>query len=103
MKLLYAENDNLRQRLNRNYDELSMMNSTMLIGEQIVLATESHEKRLIEELRSKIQSLKLELRERERRIAELEKSRLVIDKGSSMLVKTVFVTTSSLIQMKYHD
>ena len=43
---------------------MSMMNSTMLIGEQIVLATESHEKRLIEELQSKIQSLKLELKER---------------------------------------
>lgn len=60
--MLFEENSKLRDRLNKNYDDMSIINSTMLIGEQIVIATESHEKRLIEELQIKIKSLKSELK-----------------------------------------
>ena len=103
LRMLYQENTLLRETLHKRHEHISDINSTMLIGEQIVMATESHEKNLIEELRTRLQDMKLDLKNKEKKILDLEKSRLVADITGTMHIKTLFVSTPSLTQVAYHD
>ena len=66
------------------------------------MATESHEKRLIEELQNRIKELKKELREREKRVVELEQAR-VEGRGGNVGGRVVVVTAPGSVQLKYHD
>lgn len=103
VNILYEENSKLKQSLDRSYQDWTETNTKLLISHQLVKAGEINEKHLIDELKEKIVYLKGQIKEKERRIGELEKYTPSYDSENSLHMKLVEISAPNILTMKFHE
>lgn len=61
-----------------------------------------NEKKLIDELKDKIAALKAQIREKEKKISELEKLTTSYDAENSLHLKLVEISAPNILTIKFH-
>ena len=87
--------------MTRCCNENTELNSRILIFQQIAKVGEDNEKHTIDDLKERILKLKVDLKEKERKIVEMEKRTSSFD-NENQHIKVVEICVPNLLTLKFH-